>query len=78
MERLAIRNHVSRELGARRLTIKELARQSGLSYGTLFALYHDKTRGIDFSTLDALCRTLGVQISDLLEYVPDAPGETAA
>lgn len=70
---MAIRNHVSREMGARRLSIKDLTAQSGLSYGTLFALYHDRTRGIDFHTLDALCRTLNVQVGELLEYVPDEP-----
>lgn len=68
---VAIRNNLSREMGTRRIGIKRLAEQTGLSYGTLFGLYHDKTRGIDFRTLDVLCRVLGVQVGDLLEYVPD-------
>ncbi len=73
MDTLSIRNHVSRELGARRLTIQEVADRAGLSYGALWALYHDKTRRIEFTTLDALCRTLKCGVADLLEYEPDEP-----
>ena len=68
---MPIRNHFSRLLGERRLNIREVARRTGLSYGALFALYHDRSGGITFDTLDALCRELKIQVSDLLEYVPE-------
>jgi len=73
MRAVAIRNHLSRVMGERRLKIQDVADRSGLAYTTVFALYHDKARRIDLATLDALCRALGVQVSDLFEYVPDTP-----
>ena len=36
-------------------------------------LKQNKARAIRFSTLDALCRELGCQPGDLLEYQPDPP-----
>jgi putative transcriptional regulator len=70
---VAIRNHLSRLMGERRLNIQEVATRSGLAYTTVFALYHDRARRIDLSTLNALCRALDAQVSDLFEYVPDQP-----
>jgi putative transcriptional regulator len=73
---MPIINHVSRELGARRLNIQEASKQTGLSYGTVFDLYHGKVKRVDITTLEALCRTFGVQVGDLLEYVPDSESQT--
>ena len=70
---MAIRNRISRAMGERRLKIADLARLSGLSYQTVFDLYHGKARRIDLATLDKLCRALGVQVGELFEYVPDEP-----
>ncbi len=65
---MAIINHLSRELGARRLTMLGLRRMTGLSYTTISDLYHARTRRIDVETLDRLCRALGVGVGDILEY----------
>ena len=73
MRLVAIRNNLSREMGARRVSIKSVAEQAGLAYGTVFALYHDQASRIEFETLDKLCRVLNCKVSDLLEYVPDEP-----
>ncbi len=71
MGSVAIRNHLSRVMGERRLKIQDVASRSGLAYTTVFTLYHDKARRIDLATLKALCRTLDAQVGDLFEYVPD-------
>ena len=71
MKSMAIRNHVSRAMGERRLKIADVARLSGLSYQTVFDLYHGKAQRIDLTTLDKLCRALDVPVGELLEYVPD-------
>lgn len=42
-----------------------------ISLANLSILKNNKCRAIRFSTLNALCRALGCQPSDLLEYVPD-------
>jgi len=73
MTRMAIRNRVSRVMGERRLNIQDLARLSGLSYTTVFHLYHGSAQRIDLTTLDKLCGALNVAVGDLLEYVPDDP-----
>jgi putative transcriptional regulator len=71
IESMTIRNRVSRAMGERRLKIADVARLSGLSYQTVWDLYHGKAQRIDLTTLDKLCRALGVQVGELFEYVPD-------
>jgi len=66
-----IRCKLSRILGEKRMHILDLQRQSGVSYTTLSSLYHEKTSRIDFNTIDAICRALGVQVGELLEYVEE-------
>ena len=73
-----IRNHLSRELGAQRLSQRELVRRSGLASSTVTDLYHDRRGRIDLETLDRLCAALGVGVGALLEYCPDAAGPDAA
>jgi len=48
----------------------DLARESGLNYQTINDLYNGNSDGVMFKTLAILCRTLDVQVGDLLEYVP--------
>lgn len=72
-----IENRLSTLLGARRKSIADLARESGLAYRTCYELWAGRSRRVDFATLDALCRTLGVTVCDILDYQPDAArGET--
>ena len=53
-----IENNVSLLIGRRRTTIAETARLAGVSYNTVYNLYHGKTSGIDFKTLNRLCFVL--------------------
>jgi DNA-binding Xre family transcriptional regulator len=73
-----IRNHLSRELGAQRLSQRELIRRTGLSHQTVADLYHDRRGRIDLATLDRLCAALGVGVGALLEYCPDAAASGTA
>jgi len=63
-----IESRLSRLLGERRMKLSELAKLSGVSYQTLWKLYHDKTERADYATLNAICRALGVGVGDILEY----------
>ena len=63
-----IRNRLSALMGAQRVTQRELQRRTGLSYATINELYHDKSKRLDFGTLDKLCRALGVGVGEILEY----------
>lgn len=42
-----------------------------ITLANLSILKNNKCRAIRFTTLDAICRALDCQPSDLLEYVPD-------
>lgn len=58
-------------IGHRKTDISEVAKIANLSYNTVYNLYYDKTKGIDFETLNKLCYTLNCTVSDLIKYVPD-------
>ena len=66
-----IKNNVSLLIGMRRMTIAETAKLAGLSYNTVYSLYHDETSGIDFSTLNKLCYVLDCTTNDLFKYIAD-------
>ncbi len=66
-----IKCRLSRLLGERRMPILELKRRTDLSYVTLHSLYHEKTAGVTFDTIDKICESLGCNTGDLLEYVEE-------
>jgi putative transcriptional regulator len=46
-----------------------LAKHTGLTPLAISNLYKEKTQGIDFETLDVICRELGCQPGDILAYI---------
>ncbi|MEY8462975.1 helix-turn-helix domain-containing protein [Streptococcus merionis] len=54
-----------------RISAGRLAELIDLTPANLSILKNNKAKAIRFSTLNALCRELGCQPGDLLEYVPD-------
>ncbi|MBP3821710.1 helix-turn-helix transcriptional regulator [bacterium] len=64
-------NNVSTLIGKKRMTKAETAKLSGLDYNTIDALYRDKTKGIEFETMNKLCFALDCSVGDLFRYVPD-------
>ncbi len=64
-----IKCHLSRLLGEKRMHLRELARRSGVSYYSLWTLYHEKTKAIGFNTIDQICRALECQVGDLFEFL---------
>ncbi len=68
---MAIRVKLDHVLLDRRLTLTDLADRIGITIANLSVLKTNKARAIRFSTLDALCRELRCQPSDLLEWAPE-------
>ena len=68
---MAIRVKLDHVLLDRRLTLTDLAERIGITIANLSVLKTNKARAIRFSTLDALCRELRCQPSDLLEWTPE-------
>jgi len=52
----------------RRVKLTELAERIGITLANLSILKTGKAKAIRFSTLEALCRELNCQPSELLEY----------
>lgn len=58
-------------LARRKMSSGELAEKVGISATNLSILKTGKAKAVRFSTLEALCRALGCQPGDILEYVPE-------
>ena len=70
---MAIRVKLDHILLDRRLSLTDLADRIGITIANLSVLKTNKARAIRFSTLDALCRELGCQPGELLEWTEEEP-----
>jgi putative transcriptional regulator len=59
-------------MARRKMSAGELAERVGITPANLSILKNDKAKAIRFSTLEALCRELGCQPGDLLEFTGGA------
>lgn len=59
-------------MAKRKISATRLAEEIGITLPNLSILKTNKAKAIRFSTLDAICRALDCQPSDILEYVEDA------
>lgn len=66
-----IKNRLSSVLGEQRMRVSELSKLTGISQNALNKIYHDKTKGIDFDTLNKLCNVLNKNSQELFEFIPD-------
>ncbi|NNL16286.1 MAG: helix-turn-helix transcriptional regulator [Flavobacteriaceae bacterium] len=58
-------------LTKRQMKSKELAEIIGITTANLSILKSGKAKAIRFTTLEAICKALDCQPSDILEYVED-------
>lgn len=58
-------------LAKRKMKSKELAEIIGITTANLSILKSGKAKAVRFSTLEAICKALNCQPSDILEYVND-------
>jgi putative transcriptional regulator len=59
-------------LDAKSLSQSDAQRLTGLAYSTINEMCNNRTRRIDFDTIDVICSALGCSVAELIEYVPDA------
>ena len=59
------------ELAKKKMRSGELAERIGITPANLSVLKTGKAKAIRFTTLDAICKELGCQPGDILEYRPD-------
>ena len=58
-------------MAKRKIGLGELAEKVDITMANLSVLKNNKARAVRFSTLDALCRALDCQPSDILAWEPD-------
>lgn len=56
------------EMAKRKISLGELAERVELTQANLSTLKTGKAKAIRFTTLEAICRELGCQPGDILEY----------
>lgn len=78
-----IRINLDVEMAKNKISLKELSQRVGISITNLSLLKTGKVKAIRFTTLSSICRELGCQPGDILEYVgesltPSDVSETAS
>ena len=71
---MAIRVNLDVMLARRKMGVNELAEAIGITPVNVSVLKNGRAKAIRFSTLDAICQTLGCQPGDVLEWVDDDTG----
>ncbi|PCI78633.1 MAG: transcriptional regulator [SAR86 cluster bacterium] len=66
-----IRINLDVEMAKNKISLKDLSQRVGISTTNLSLLKTGKVKAIRFSTLAAICKELGCQPGDILEYVGD-------
>lgn len=68
---MAIILRLDRVMADRKISLNELSEKVGISNVNLSNLKTGKVKAIRFSTLNAICETLGCQPGDILEFQKD-------
>lgn len=58
-------------MAKRKMSLTELANEVDITLANLSILKNNKAKAVRFSTLEAICKALGCQPGDILEYAPD-------
>lgn len=66
-----IRIYLSRLLGERRLTQKDLARKTGIRAATINEYYNELAERVNLEHLDKICEVLGCELGELIQRVQD-------
>ena len=60
------------QLAKRKMSVGEFAERVGLTPANVAVLKNGRAKAVRFSTLEAMCATLGCQPGDLLEWVDES------
>ena len=66
-----VKIHLSRLLGEKRWTQKDLAEATGIRPSTINEWYHEFVPRLNVDHIDKICEALDCTITDLLEYIPN-------
>ena len=68
---MAIQINLDVMMAKRKISLKDLADQIGLTNANLSILKTNKAKAIRFSTLNELCKALNCQPGDIIEYIEE-------
>jgi putative transcriptional regulator len=68
---VATRFRLREFLDGKQLSQSDLQRLTGLAYSTINEMCNNRTRRIDFDTIDVLCSALDCSVGDIIEYARD-------
>lgn len=68
---VAIQINLDVMMAKRKISLKDLADQIGLTNANLSILKTNKAKAIRFSTLNELCKALNCQPGDIIEYIEE-------
>ncbi|MEU3221432.1 helix-turn-helix transcriptional regulator [Streptomyces sp. NPDC006971] len=63
------------QLAKRNMSVGEFAAAVGITPANIAVLKNGRAKAVRFTTLDAICRTLGCQPGDVLRWLPDDEGD---
>lgn len=66
-----IDNRLPELLANRKMSIRELSRETGITYTMIRDAYHGERQSIKFDLLEAICKVLDVQPGDIYEFVAE-------
>ena len=69
---MPIKVNLDKVMKEREISLSDLAGRIGITLANLSILKTNKAKAIRFSTLEAICRELNCQPSDILEFKDDA------
>ncbi|OMD08409.1 helix-turn-helix domain-containing protein [Paenibacillus odorifer] len=53
-------------------SLAPMSEATGISRTTLTALYYEKGKGVQFETIEKVCKYLDIQVGELIEIMPEA------
>lgn len=68
---MAINVNLDVMMAKRKIGLMELAEKIDITPANLSILKNNKAKAVRFSTLDAICKALDCQVSDILEWEED-------
>jgi putative transcriptional regulator len=61
-----IKCHLSKLLGEKKLSIADIARDTGINRGVITRLYHETAIRVDLKVVEEICDYLDCELSELL------------
>jgi len=62
---------LSDAMGKKKVKMSHVIKATGISRPTLTELYYERSKGINFETLERLCRYFKVDVGELIKFEKD-------